>query len=277
MQETIRKLLQLQEYDLQILELDHRDRELRKHLAGERREVDEQIRQLEAEQDRLKQLQAALKALELELESRQQKKAQLEAQQAAVKRNVEYKAMMKEILDVQAAIRLTEDKVLEKYEEIEQEKQQTAVRDKEVAERRTKLQERVAVVEGQLHEIAQKLDEARARRKEAEERLDERVLRLYRRIFKNKNGAVVVPIINRTCGGCHLSVTAQTENMVRRLEQIVRCENCSRILYVPDEPAREMESAPGGPEEAASKARPPGGDAGFHIEDGDSSGQDVPE
>ena len=252
MQETIRKLLQLQEYDLQILELNHRDEELRRRLASEQGEVDEQIRQLEAEQDRLKHLQASLRALELELESRQQKKTQLESQQAAVKRNVEYKAMMKEILDVQAAIRLTEDKVLEKYEEIEQETQQTAVRDKEVAERRAKLQGRVAVVEGKLHEIAQRLDEARARKREAEERLDERALRLYRQIFKNKNGAVVVPIVNRTCGGCHLSVTAQTENMTRRHEQIVRCENCSRILYVPDEPAPEMEAAPGGTEEAAS-------------------------
>ena len=243
MQETIRKLLVLQKYDLEILGLDRRERELQDRLATEQREFDEQMAALEAERDRLKHLQVALKELEIDLESRQEKKTHLEAQQAAIKRNIEYKAMMKEILDVQAAIRLTEDKILEKYEEIDQETQQTAVRDKEVAERRAKLRERVAAVEGELHQIAQQLEEARGHKKEAEERLEAGVLRLYRRIFANKNGAVVVPIVNRSCGGCHLAVTPQMENMTRHYEQIVQCENCSRIFYVPDE-AAAPEDAP---------------------------------
>jgi predicted nucleic acid-binding Zn-ribbon protein len=263
MQETIRKLLQLQEHDLRILELTRQEADRRGRLAAERREVDEQIKQLEAEQHRLKHLQAELKHLELELESRQERKTHLEAQQAAVKRNVEYKAMMKEILDVQAAIRLTEDKILDKYEEIEQEKQQTAVRDKDVAERRAKLEERVASVEGELHEIGQQLAESKAHRKEAASRVEERALRLYERIFKNKRGAAVVPIVHRSCGGCHLAVTPQMENMTRHLEQLVQCENCSRIFYVPeDEEARgvaaeetathESRAENAGSEEAAS-------------------------
>lgn len=243
MQETIRKLLDLQDHDLLILDLNRRDKELRSELADEQRRVDEQIKQFEAEQDRLKRLQVELKELEIELESRQEKKKQLESQQAAIKRNVEYKAMMKEILDVQAAIRLTEDKILEKYEAIEQEKQQAVVRDKEVAERRAALQEQLAVVEAKLHEIAQQLDEVRRHKKEAEGRLDDRVLRLYRRIFKNKKGAVVVPIVNRTCGGCHLSVTAQMENLTRHHEQIIQCENCGRIFYIPDEEAADEAAA----------------------------------
>jgi predicted nucleic acid-binding Zn-ribbon protein len=244
MQETIRKLLQLQEHDLRILDLTHQEAEARRQLAAERREVEEQIKQLEAEQDRLRHLQTELKHLEVELESRQQKKTQLEAQQAAVKRNVEYKAMMKEILDVQAAIRLTEDKILEKYEEIEQERQHTAVRDKEVAERRARLDERVRVVEGELHEIERRLAEIKAARKAAATRVEERALRLYERIFKNKRGAAVVPIVHRSCGGCHLAVTPQMENLTRHMDQIVQCENCARIFYVPeDEEAAESGDA----------------------------------
>lgn len=253
MQETIRKLLQLQQYDLQILDLKRREEELRSQLAAEQRDVDEQIRTLEAEQDRLKHLQAELKNLEVELESRQDKKRQLEEQQAAVKRNVEYKAMMKEILDVQAAIRLTEDKILEKYEEIEQEKQQTAIRDREVSERRAKLQERVAKVEGELSDIGRRLDEAVTARQEAGQLVDERARRLYERIFKSRQGAVVVEIANRTCGGCHLTVTPQMENLTRRHEQIVQCENCGRVLYVSEDDetvAGPTEAAPGGAEGA---------------------------
>jgi predicted nucleic acid-binding Zn-ribbon protein len=266
MQETIRKLLQLQEYGLQILDLKRREQELREHLAVERRQVDEQIKALEAEQDRLKHLRSELKQLELELESRQGKKEQLEAQQAAVKRNVEYKAMMKEILDVQAAIRLTEDKILEKYEEIEQEKQQTAVRDHEVAERRGKLQERIAAVEAELLEIGRQLSVAMTQRKEAGEDIDPRVFRLFERIFRNKRSAVVVPIRHRTCGGCHLAVTPQVENLARRNEAIVQCENCARILYVPPE-----EEIGGDVEVAHEDTADGGGDIGAGSETGETA------
>jgi predicted nucleic acid-binding Zn-ribbon protein len=250
MQETIRKLLVLQKYDLELLELERREKELRDRLATEQREFDEQMAQLEAERDRLKHLQAALRALEVELESRQEKKRQLEAQQAAIKRNVEYKAMMKEILDVQAAIRLTEDKILEKYEEIEQEKQHAAVRDKEVAERRGKLRERLTVVEGELHQIELAAQEAGRHRAEAEQHIEKGALRLYQRIFKKKRGPAVVPIVKRSCGGCHLAVTPEMENSTRRHEQIVQCENCARIFYVPDEQEAAAEGAASG--EAAS-------------------------
>jgi len=243
MQETIRKLLLLQKYDLEILDLDRGERELQDKLSNEQREFDEQIAQLESERDRLKHCQVELKELELELESRQDKRRHLEAQQAAIKRNVEYKAMMKEILDTQAAIRLTEDKILEKYEEIEQETQQTAARDKDVTERRGKLQERLGVVQADLDRIGREASEAKQRKAEAAQQLEERVLRLYRRIFRNKKGAVVVPIVNRSCGGCHLSVTPQTENMTRHQENIVQCENCARILYVSEEESETDEAA----------------------------------
>ena len=66
MQETIRKLLVLQKHDLQILDLDRREKELQERLATEQREFDEQIAELEAERDRLMHLQAALKELDIE-------------------------------------------------------------------------------------------------------------------------------------------------------------------------------------------------------------------
>ena len=61
--------------------------------------------------------------------------------------------------------------------------------------------------------------------------LDPSTLKTYRKVFKRTGGPAVVPVVNRTCGGCHLSVTAQIENLTRRNEDIILCENCARILY----------------------------------------------
>ena len=46
-----------------------------------------------------------------------------------------------------------------------------------------------------------------------------------------KKDRVVVPIENRTCSGCHIVLTAQHENLVRKGGNLVFCEHCSRIHY----------------------------------------------
>ncbi|MBN1915093.1 MAG: hypothetical protein JW769_04320 [Parachlamydiales bacterium] len=60
---------------------------------------------------------------------------------------------------------------------------------------------------------------------------DPEVLKIYMRLLQNKRDQVVVPIENRTCSGCHIALTAQHENLVRKGERLIFCEHCSRILY----------------------------------------------
>ncbi len=57
------------------------------------------------------------------------------------------------------------------------------------------------------------------------------IFRVYERLLNNKKDRVVVPLENRCCSGCHIMLTAQHENLVRRGERLVFCEHCSRIHY----------------------------------------------
>ena len=60
---------------------------------------------------------------------------------------------------------------------------------------------------------------------------DPEIMRIYKRLLNNKKDRVVVPIENRTCSGCHIALTAQHENVVRKGERLIFCEHCSRIHY----------------------------------------------
>ena len=99
-------------------------------------------------------------------------------------------------------------------------------------------------------EILQKLkeinEEGRAL-KEARDRLakeaDPETFAIYERLLQNKKDRVIVPIENRVCTGCHILVTAQDENLVRKGERLVFCEHCSRIQYWPEEEAPSAEEA----------------------------------
>ncbi len=65
------------------------------------------------------------------------------------------------------------------------------------------------------------------------------ILQIYERLLRNKKDRVVVPIENRTCSGCHIVLTAQHENLVRKGENLVFCEHCSRIHYWQESEALE--------------------------------------
>ena len=72
---------------------------------------------------------------------------------------------------------------------------------------------------------------------------DPEVFRIYERLLRNKKDRVVVPIENRCCSGCHIMLTAQHENLVRKGESLVFCEHCSRIHYWQESQALEGTSS----------------------------------
>lgn len=71
---------------------------------------------------------------------------------------------------------------------------------------------------------------------------DPETLKIYTRLLNNKKDRVVVPLENRACSGCHISLTAQHENLVRKGERQIFCEHCSRILYWQE--SEELEGTP---------------------------------
>lgn len=86
------------------------------------------------------------------------------------------------------------------------------------------------------------------KRNKLAENADPEILRIYERLRDNKKDSVVVPVENRGCSGCHIVVTAQHENLVRKGERLVFCEHCSRIHYWQE--TQEIEGA-----EAVTKPR----------------------
>ncbi len=84
--------------------------------------------------------------------------------------------------------------------------------------------------------------EIKAQRDVLAQKADSEILKIYTRLLNNKKDRVVVPLENRACSGCHISLTAQHENLVRKGERLIFCEHCSRILYWQE--SQELEGTP---------------------------------
>jgi predicted nucleic acid-binding Zn-ribbon protein len=240
MKDALKTILEIQELDMKMLRLMRVKKERLKEIEqieALRKELHQQLTEKENEiTDYGKQAQA----LETKIQEITAKMKKLESQQGSVKKVEEFNALTQEMTALEREKINTEQKVSD-------------IVDKRVAgeELLNKIKESLQTseissssLENEIKESIKLINDEGNSLKTERDRLaksaNAEVLQIYERLLRNKKDRVVVPIENRTCSGCHIALTAQHENIVRKGENLVFCEHCSRIHYwQPEEAAVE--------------------------------------
>jgi len=230
---VIKNLLELQEVDLRIISLNDQKTELLNLIRRRKSDFEQRHREFAEGEKQLKHLKVELRNLEVELATAAEHVRKLEGQQINVKTNQEYKALDKEIHEAKVHQARIEDFILQKMELVDQETERIGGARQQLDLQASQLQRESSEEEEKVRQIEARVTKLQAERSERAAAIEDSHLRLYNRIFNNKRPAIV-PLVNRTCQGCHLAVPAGIESILRRHESnIITCENCSRILYVP--------------------------------------------
>ena len=74
------------------------------------------------------------------------------------------------------------------------------------------------------------LEKLHSAREKWRAQLDARDLRLFDRIMKRHNRAIV-PVEDRICLGCYMSLPTSVTPPTGEQDRLLTCENCGRILY----------------------------------------------
>jgi uncharacterized protein len=112
----------------------------------------------------------------------------------------------------------------------------TATRDAEarlrtiVADRRTLETELLAERKSLVAEIRS----SQIQRDAVRAQVDAPTLRTYDRLRDTRGGQALAEVRQRICQGCRVSLTASSEQRLRRGEGIITCQSCGRILYPGD-------------------------------------------
>ena len=106
-----------------------------------------------------------------------------------------------------------------------------------------RLEQRLAAVDARTAELkssrqagaAKVTEEARevtAERKQVADGVPEDLLRLYEKVRTQKGGVGAAPLRARRCQGCSLELTASDLGAIAKapLDEVLRCEECNRIL-----------------------------------------------
>lgn len=229
----LEQLLILQDRQQKIRQIENEIRNLplqRKHLESQ---LSDNAASLEAIKQKARLVEIERKKLELDVGTRTESINRLKTQQYQTRKNDEFQAMGHEIQRYEDEIRKLEDQELElmdqgdklKVEVAAAEKKATASKDS-ISRQMNDLVEKGKTLEGRLQELEKE-------RKELAGKMDEDLLEQFERLFASKGDSAIVAIEHGVCTGCHMKLTIATVKAAEGGKEIVNCEQCGRILFIP--------------------------------------------
>lgn len=233
MLEALVPLIKIQKFDMEMIQLIRLKHQRQKELQNIYAIEADLQKQLFVQDSEITDTKMLIRMMEGDLAEVQAKIKKLEAQQNAVKKLEEFNALTHE---TSSADRDRAQKELKLSDLIDK----LAAQDDAMSNLKATLEttkESSKALESEIIESIKRINEEGEVLKKERDALvttaDPEVFAVYERLLRNKRDQVIVPIENRACSGCHIQLTAQDENLVRKGERLVYCEHCSRIHYWP--------------------------------------------
>lgn len=229
--EDLERLIQLQGLDAEIAVLDS----AAATIPGQIRTMEQQLVQAKAvldaaaaEAEKLQKLRRQ-KERDLEEAGRELKKRQ--GRLYEIKTNQEYTATLKEVEGLKQKISTLEEEVLVCLDDIDSAGKIRHQEEEKVHSAQAEFLKYKQQREDELLKLQHRLSMLRKTRESRSDGVEASLLQLYLRLLKSRDGLAVAQATSRSCEGCHVALTPQLCNEVRRNEAIRTCEGCGRILY----------------------------------------------
>ncbi len=223
-------LLELQRYDVRLMELQRKREQLPRRREALRAGLEAARAARDQAKRELERVRLDRRAQEKEIEVIQNEGAKLERQLLDVKTNKEYQAMLHEIELLKSKRSDRETLVLECFEREESFAAQSKQADQQIAEEERKLKTGEAELDREGVDLDQALHSTGVDRDQVKPRIPSALLSRYDRIARSRDGVAVAEVRKGACGACFTALTPQAMQEVRRNDVVRCCESCGRIL-----------------------------------------------
>ena len=235
MKDKISLLTQLQDCDNRIQTMMTRKTEAPLKIQGLEDQLNSIETKLQEDNDRFETLKKDRRNVEQEVQDLENKIEKSNEKLSLIKSNKEYTAALKEIEDVKNAISLTEDKVIQCMEEIEEvEKICLANNDQQEGIKRN-VDKVKKEVEAELEALEKELKALETERNQFTQDIDQDLLKRYLFLKERKGGQAISPVIGGVCRACHIGLPPQKFNELQKKDALLTCPNCHRMIYFEDE------------------------------------------
>ncbi len=233
-------LLQLQSVERQIAHVRRRLETRKRAVTAQERKIGELREQLEAQEQQSLDKRKLADGAELDLKVKEEQVSKLRTALNTAKTNKEYSSLLTQINTIKADNAKLEETTLREMQDVDALKEEIArtrslieSEDKRLAEVNRNSAEEIARLEAMLEGLV-------AKRAEAAGSVPDEFLSIFERIAENYDGEAMAvievhgkePRQQYTCGGCYMSLNAEHVNALNSRDEMRRCDNCGRILYL---------------------------------------------
>jgi predicted nucleic acid-binding Zn-ribbon protein len=227
----LKLVIRLQEIDNRLAELAREIAALPVHIKEIEKKLTSHERKLEVDRAALAANQKERKNCDSNIQTQEQKISKLKDQMLGAKTNDQYRAFQNEIEFCQNEIRKSEDRILELMTESEP-------LDKNVKAAEAALKGEKAQVEAEKQQARERtaVDEKAAQELQAERAgvvkdVTPGTYQRYERVRKGRRGVAVAEAVEGRCSACNMVIRLQFFQDLKKGDQVMACESCTRILY----------------------------------------------
>lgn len=194
---------------------------------------------LEAKQEEIKQAKLQVGRLEMDLKERDQQIDKYRSQLNLARTNKEYSALLTELNTAKADDSKIETQVLELMKNVETDEAACEEIKSQIEAQRAKVDEIRKESEIKAIELEKEIAEIQTEWDTEAKDIPAAALQFFQRVAETYDGEAMAEVeqvdessASYSCGGCFMGIPAEIVNVLSGKDDIVRCSNCTRILYL---------------------------------------------
>lgn len=236
LKQSIEALLHLQEIDGQVFKLNAEEKTLPPEMQDLQKKIDEALKAFQIADKNFRDADRDRRALELknltmseDIKRAETKRQEVRNTKEEFSANKEVENFKKKIHDVKVA--LDEKTAISNQRNQVKEEKQKALNELQEAFKKLQVDR-----DSRLQNVKSELATLQKQRDDFIAKVDETVFSLYERVQKIRKGSGIALVEGEMCQGCHVAIPPHTRSKLMRMEEIITCSSCSRILF----PASEV-------------------------------------
>ena len=234
MKADLEKLIELQKTDTNIRRLKKQIETAQQRRAEIEQEFERHASSIREVQGRRDGLQADRASLEKQIEDNKTYLERADRNLKHAQNQKEYETAMREMDALQKQIAAFETQIVEKMTTLEEVEKELEDRSEEINTIDAKRSDALKAFETELAANRSEFDAAAKARETVFATLPAQLASVYNRLAqRSRDGIAVAEVVNGSCSACFMSLRPQMQVEVRKGEQIITCESCTRILFIP--------------------------------------------
>jgi predicted nucleic acid-binding Zn-ribbon protein len=240
MASKIQAMLELQSVERKLSEVRARLRTRKRSVQIQERKLRELQEQYDQKHQEVLERRKQADSMELDLK---EKEATVNKQRSALnaaKTNKEYASLLKQINTLRADNSRVEEQVLKIISDVEAVQAEAEQIQQQIQAEESRLEEVRQAGAAEIERLEGMIADLNGQRAQAAEGIEAETLAVFDRLAETYDGEAMAMILVSgkkpphafSCGGCHMSLSAEHANALATRDEVRTCSSCGRILYL---------------------------------------------